>query len=932
MTYRIIDALSFNSNIRDLADSLSRKVELSEDATPDLISHPGGFTRAFRKRRMGIAESYIRIARELDRNNHCKRLHALKTLVELSFHAKTVSLPLNTARVQIEIMKEAVKNLENPRKQMEMIADFSLVSHGHEAVIREFLRKLRRVRVPEEGKALRDLDMGWDSHVHDNLSEGRKNPSQLVLDAFIKGMSRVTVAYYDISDRDIIFELMEAGRILGVDVSVGVEFSTGPARSRKHFMYLPPAKRVSEFFSFFDRHRETLSEFITGLEENRKRRQETITTILENFNRTHRVRLNEGYPEDCIFSLRPIRVEDLEKRVPHGQYSRNHLGELICSAFKSVLRHRVLALKVQYEVSGQLFERGEMSDWELERIHAACHAVRAQYTSLTPDDIRLAYLSEKNIMDYDSAFPSEAAILPSLSAAGGQVVYHCPLEQGLAGAISTVIRAHPYVDKIELINMRDSAMRNPSEIIGLSRFVNLVNNCGLAELRKFTEDCSPEVADEAILSKALDRYHEMPLIPLAGSASTGRKPYVPGMGFIRESDIPLLSRKHFIRSHYRLPSPVSGLITTEGKGPPRGAKATRPEYEIFSLGQSGSFKPNLIGDEEIIEPIGPARMWRYLNPGLKNILRVLIGLIPAYLWIGPVFTLIWFGITFFRNVFADLIALSGRRLGAWSYRNINFDNATQSLFWTGFSVPILGLVKQGFDLAWPLAHAGPVFECSKFFAICIANGVYIASHNKIRNFDHRVILVNFFRSILAWPFASLFSPIGNLLMIPSIVQAKFWSDVVAAVIEGGGKYRQEIVLRTRDLKEILPLLSAGDKSVRLTAMLDILYIWARRRRGRTALLRLLCPHRKERESESPGETDAPELASDEIRHSHATMSDELVQLFNPHHSEAELSRFILRKYSKHEVLILMELLSANLVSFHRWLKKIRKRYAKKTGW
>ena len=98
--YRITDSLSFNDNIRDLADILNRKVEKSENIAASLLSHPGGFTRAFHKRRMSMAESYIRIAQALDRNNHQERLYALKTLMDLSFHAKTVSMPLNTARIQ----------------------------------------------------------------------------------------------------------------------------------------------------------------------------------------------------------------------------------------------------------------------------------------------------------------------------------------------------------------------------------------------------------------------------------------------------------------------------------------------------------------------------------------------------------------------------------------------------------------------------------------------------------------------------------------------------------------------------------------------------------------------------------------------------------------------------------------------------------------
>ncbi|MEZ4526785.1 MAG: hypothetical protein R2941_12765 [Desulfobacterales bacterium] len=493
--HRFTDAISFNDKIRDLTDMLNRKAGRYEDVTPDLVSHPGGFIRAFRKRRMGIAESYIRIAQDLDRNNVRERLHALKNLMHLSFHAKTVSMPLNTARVQIEIMKEAVKNIHDRRRQMEMIADFSLASYGHEAVIRGFLRELRRVEAPEFGRPLKELDLGWDSHVHDNLSTGRKTPSQLILDAFIKGLSRVTLVYYDIPNRDIIFEATEAGRILGIHVSLAVEFSVGVMSRRRHFLFVPPAGDCQSYLDFFNSNCEILSSFVDGLEVNRERRRVVITQILENFNRTYRIMINQGYEEDSIFALKPLQFQDLERIVPHGQYSRNHLSELLYAKLKEVLRKRALALKVQHQVASQLIREDALSGWEMERIAETSRRTRDQYTFLTPADISTAYFSGKNITDYNSAFPSEDDVMPELKAVGGTLVFARPLERGLTRAMATVIAHHQFIDCIELMNMHDSMERDPSEIGRLSQFIHLINSETMAELRQFLED-SLEKVDE----------------------------------------------------------------------------------------------------------------------------------------------------------------------------------------------------------------------------------------------------------------------------------------------------------------------------------------------------------------------------------------------------------------------------------------------------
>ncbi len=909
---------------------LNRKVAQSEEVTPDLLSHPGGFNRAFRKRRMGMAESYIRIAQKLIQSDVQNRLHALKTLVAFSLHAKTISMPLNTARVQTEIMKEAVKNIRNRRRQMEMIADFSLASYGHEATIRRFLRELKRLEVPETGQPLKHLDMGWDAHVHDNLSEGRKTPSQLVLDAFIKGISRLTLAYYDIPHRDIIFEAMEAGRILGVEVSIGIEFSVGRRSRRKHFLFLPPAVTYDAFLEFFNSNCAELAHFYDGLDENRNHRRRVITEILENFNRTHLIEINQGLPEESIFALQPLKLSDLEKIVPHGQFSRNHLSELLYEQLKEVLKKRVLLFKAQFEIARRLFREDTMTGWELEQIVNAYHSVRDQYTHLSPALTKSEYFSGKNILDYDSAFLTEDEIMPDLKKSGAVITFNRPLEHGFESAVETVLAAHPYIDQIELMNMRDSMGRDPSEIVRLTRFVSLINTGTCPELKRFLEDLHGRPIDISPLKDAFDKYHRELLVPLAASAATGWKPQVPGMGFIRESRVPKKSRKYFCQSHYRLPRPVSDLINGGGRKShtdPDGLNGPGTVDEIYCLGKSGHFRPNMVGDEEHIENIGPRRAWRYLNPALKNMIRVAIGLVPAYLWIGWEFTLVWFGITFFRNVFVDLVAFSGPRPKSWSIRDINFDNTTQSLFWTGFSVPILGMVKLGFDYSWTFASTGLLFVWLKFLVICIANGLYISAHNKIRRFDNRVIRANFFRSILAWPFSAVFSPIGNILLVPSIVQAKFWSDVVAAVIEGTGKFHQKMVLRKRDYLEILPLLRSEDRESCMTAMMDILYIWGKRQRGASGLARTLLGGGGmfAAVKEKFGKNDAK--AAEDQAADGAAYLDLMIDLFSPHHVTPKLSRFILAKYTHHEVIVLIDLLDSHLVEFHAWLKKLRKRTA-----
>ncbi|PID73940.1 MAG: hypothetical protein CSB33_01145 [Desulfobacterales bacterium] len=948
--HRLVEALSFTGEIRSLVDSLNRNMEEAEDRTADLISHPGGITRAFYKRRIGMAGACLRIARSLGHADYRERLHALKTLTALSRHAKTVSMPVNTARVQIELVKEAVKNVHNRRRQMEMLTDFSAASHGRPQMIRRFLNELQRMEVPETDQPLSELHLGWDDHVHDHYSEGRKTPSQLILDAYTKGISRLTVAYYDIPDREIITEALEAGRILGIDVRLAIEFSAGKKHRRSHYLLIPPKNgQIETFIEFFNRNCRLLSTFVDGLEENRRRNQRVISDLLDRFNNTWLPTLNKGFEHDELLRLPRLELSDLQAFVPGRQYSRFHLAELLHHRLKTVLQRRTLHLKSQFETARHLYRQGHLTGWELRSIRESYTAARNRYARQNPGNLREEYLPGARIMDYDSAFPHESHILPDLKSAGADILHLTPLEHGLPHLVRTLLDAGRWIDRIEVMNLRECMDRNPREITRLADFVRKINTGDIAGAARFIQETGGVHRDEEEIAHFLSGFRGRPLVPAAASSSTGWTPTTPGMGLVQASRIPPKSRKRFIRDHYRLPRPVSRLLLTWGSSASRetdppfsrtpshdnagSSNASAPaDDDILALGKMGGFRANLVGDEDRLEHFSLRRTWRYLNPVLKNTLRTLAGLTPAVFWFhyaepaanplnSPFFyPLLWFAITFTRNVIVDLVAWSGIRVSSWRIRDIDFQNAAQSLFWTGFSVPILGSVKLGFDAAWAWDPSGPLFEWTKFLIICAANGIYISSHNTLRGFEPKVIRANFFRTLLSWPFSALSAPAGNLLGIPSIVQAKFWSDTVAAVIEGTGKFSRKMALRRRDLLEILPLLSSSRDEVRLTSCLDILYIWAMRHRGRTCLRRILMG-RHEPAAVRGGKPDK-QARKKEARGQAVRYRESLLTCFEPHKAQPELSRFILKRYKPHEILVLNDLINQHLAPFYFWMKQL----------
>lgn len=931
----IVDVTSFNSAIRNNLDTLNRKIENPEKVLLHLNSHPGGYIREIYKRRISIAEAYIKIAHALESDAFEERLDALKTLIQLSLHAKNIATPMNTARVQIALMKEAIKRKGNTRKQLEFITDFTTASFGQWPVIRKMLRELNLVEIPEDGKLLRELDLGWDNHVHDSMSEGRKTPCQVLLDAFVKGISKVTLVYYDITEPQIIKEALMAGKILGIDVNIGIEFSVGRSKNRRHYTYLPGSFATpDEFFTFFKDNSNLLDVFIDGLKKNAENRKVVIDTIMKHFNDTHIVKLNQGYEDNSNLCMKQVNLSNLKKFVSSGQYSRIHLGELIYTKLLETSFKRVLYLRTQYQVAKNKKSIGLISQWELDQITSQYETVRRYYEDMSPERLNEKFLEDRAQVDYDSAFLDEESIFPQLTACGGEIKFIHPLQVGLKNAVTTIIKNHKYITRVETFNNTDSTKRNPNELILFNRFIEIINNKTINELVKFLSEWKITDIAEAMINQAFNSYHDKPLIPSCGSDATGRDPKIPGMGFIKSKSIPISVRKWYINCHAIIPSPISSLISGGGRPIPEQEwnALADDERHIVLMGKKAQRRKNTIGDEPEGELLGLFRYFKYLNPSIKNIFRLSIGIIPAFYtfyclfnskYMGLAYASLWFCITFFRNIFVDLVAAHGMDIKEWSWHDVNFENAFQSMFWTGWSVPILNEVKLGFDHVWIMAGFSSLIlkDVIKFFFLCIANGLYIYFHNTIRNFDVKVKNANFFRSVMAWPFATMTATLGDFFAIPSIVQTKMWSDTIAAFIEGSGKFTQRIVIRKRDLKEILPLLASTEQFTRMSAALDVLYIWARQQRGDTCLEQILLNTTifyktlfKKRQN--------PIERAEKYKYSR-TMFENLFNFFHEEGCAIALGNFVLDYYSGKEAEALTNVIGSHFEHFKEWLYSMK---------
>ena len=912
----IVNFLSFAKNLRDLRTKINLRIDLPEIITPFPDSHPRGFIKEFKKRRTTIVESYLRITKNLESLSYDDRIHALRLLAEHINYSKSLKMPLNTARVQLALMKEVVKNRDNKRIQLELMRDFSVSSFGLPRVIRRFLRKFDIIEVPETGDELKDLKMGWDFHVHDNTSYGRKAPIQLIIDAFIKGISELTVVYTNLDHEEAIKEVLEAGKILGIKVNISIEFSAIVNDLRFHFIYILPefASDKKKFKKFLKQKSQDFKEFLNQLEKNDKKRKIIINLLIENFNKIHLPKINEGYEIDSIYYLKPLQpIGDLNERT-NSIYSARQLGELVYPIMKKVFENRALhitAMKKRAEGAPELF-----SNQEIYTIENNFYKIREQYRELNPEKIRIDYFAGHESFTPETAVESIKDIYHLARKTDGSIKFIQPLDNGLQAAIDLILDHCEMFSHAEIFNIYDTIGSKESDFISLTTFVKLLNEGDKQAVIEFLSN-NQLIFKEKDLDKTLYYLKNNILIPAIGSDATGRSTLAPGMGFVMENRLPKYQQKYFRKQHFTLPSEVSALVHKLSKIPKTKLK-TNEKPNIICLGKVDVSKKNLLGDENNHKPISPLRAWEYLNPAIRNFIFILIGFIPAYFTVGVEYACLWLIITGSRNMFVDVISSNGLYPLDWHYQDINWTNLAHSLFWTGFSVPILGFVKARFDIIWTGQHEGEVYELFKFFFINTANGLYLASHNYLRGFDKVTIRGNLFRSILAWPFATLFSPLGNAIGVPSIVQAKFWSDFVASIIEGSGKYKNILKLKDNIMKKLLPEIQSEDDETVKLATLDLIYFLNESTRAKTAFVKQTFEHisfrRKVKYFIKKRKTKPVPNNLYHVIRNH----------FRREKNYNELTEYIISHYNREHSIYLLQLLSKNYDGISQWLDEIRR--------
>ena len=528
-------------------DVLSRQGSTSLRRLLAPYLHPHGIKEMAAPKGLRIAYATIHLLGSLEVGLAGDRLTALRSLRDEVMVSAESGLEKNTARVLLQIMKELVRARGNPRRQLELAHDFRAAVPGKPRVVRRLLAEHHLLEMPEAWNQL-----AFDDHVHDANTKGRKSPTHLIMDAWIKGIRRLTVIHYHFVRQETASELLEAAAIMDMDVHIGIECLARHDGELVKIVWTPRGlARPHEFAEFLAAP--GVKEFMRQGFELSLRRQRYVLALLAAFNDRHRPALNARHGLD----LPPLDAEEFLAFVGAGQASVHHLARFIRESLRPHL--------------------DRLSEANIDAVHGrddAC-ALVVERDALDTEALLDAYLSPAANPDIplpEAAAPGDP--LPERLSLSPQdlvarimglhrqnritlVAAELPIEDVLCilaqcrGAITT----------LEIFNLRvhEESGRDAGEVLELLSVLNTGNVVALKRLiHRVADRTLHHGADPAKAARVRDlatdiaalaaAYRKKPLAARIGTDSSGQSTRHHGMGLVVRDTLPTRARRQLARA------------------------------------------------------------------------------------------------------------------------------------------------------------------------------------------------------------------------------------------------------------------------------------------------------------------------------------------------------------------------------------------------
>jgi len=904
--------------------------------------HSHGIKEMTETRGLRIAYAIVHLLSSLEIGGIEDRINALRSLRSEVLDTAEGSMPKNTARALLQIMKDLVRAHGNYRRQLQLAHDFRITASGKPRIVRRQLKRYHLLEMPEEWNQI-----AFDDHVHDANTKGRKSSTHLIMDAWIKGIRRLRVIHYNYIEPRFAAELMEAAKILDIDIRIGIEFYARFRDKYVQLIWVPRGFADSQAFLCFLAEPPVMKIMELGRQVSLYQQQH-VSALLREFNETHRLEINQYYG----IELPPINEQEFLVFVGIGQKSRLHLAKFIHNQMLKVLQEQTERFRAEFPSASP--ERCT----EITRWIESMNTLDLEYVIdgyLEPEknpEIRYPEVpfDGPNVPELLRLSPFEILERITKLYSGYRVTLNLT-NLRVEEVLELLYDCQGMITRLEIFNLKDHAAGKTSHIGEISRLQEAINKGSAIRLKQIIREIierfkqSGPSADTQRIDKLIailydidilkSYYKGKPLKARIGSDSTGRSHKVHGMGLAIKETLPKRAQRQIIRdciSDHRETIPIridaykyslyiplndnrprgkifEGLSRIlnffSWKGVPRQegwqvqAISTRmtPAGNIVTLGGAQREIVNglYLNPPELLESRGRFR-WSYLNSNLKNIFKVLLGFIPAFLtfaltkdwWVlAYCGAFIWFGITGLRNILQSVLGGGGfRRSPLLNWNDyISWTRITDSLLFTGFSVPLLDYAVKTVVLDRGFGITTATYPVLLYTFIALANGIYLSSHNIFRGLPEGAAYGNFFRTILSIPVAvalnaciggilAMFGVIGvnDILQKWAAIISKAASDFVAGFIEGTADRHKNIQIRYRehqnkfmeildiyaklellypDLETFKILEHSSDLKRKANAeardlekiimihALDMLYFWMYQPRSRTALQQFL---------------------------------------------------------------------------------------------
>ena len=831
----------FDRQDREILTLVNRILECPDKAQSrvfDANLHPHGIKGLVISRVSRVAYAVINLLTNLEVGQADDRIMALQALYDEVMSSAHSMLRRNTARVLLQIMKDLVRAQDSPLTQLKLAHDFRKAAQGTPRVVRKMLARYHLPEMPEEWNQL-----SFDDHVYDAHSRGRKTPTHLIMDAWIKGLRYLTVVYSNYIDYAAAREILDAAAIMGIHVRVGLEVRC-PFRGRYVSMvWVPRGFSASGDFLEFLESDKMQALTAQGREAVEWRKARTLDA-LDRWNEGKRRELSQAWGTE----IPEIKAGRLMACVGLGQPSFEHLAECMHGHVLPFAKIRAQELKERVAAGQDDDGAAEREILELENLTSAVIA----RDWLEGSDLPEIGADQKDVPVMFTRSPAQMVEELSTLHTGYRLILN------LAGlnvrdVLELLYDCDCCITHLELFNLKDWHEGLLNDLPAINELQRVLNEGRGPRIKQMVHEILDNLEESGEVERAAkfrsiqsniptlwEYYRKNPLKSRIGSNSVrdnnGRS---FGMGFVYTETLPSRAKKTLrenseymgeIPVHTRIEERVSYEDDRENVSgltrairhvpglrhfrqarrrawlPDDNSEIQRPG-NVVSLGGINTPPANaLLEDREPRRDDKPGSA--YLSTTVTNWIKVMAGFIPSVAsflytqdwwflaWFG---TFIWFGITGIRNIIQMVVAGNGttrNTLLRWK-DHVSISRICDSLMYTGISVALLEVIVR----VWFLEnlcglsvreHPGIVFAVLNF-----VNAIYICAHNIYRGFPREAAIGNLFRSALAIPVSSWYNQafVAILLLcgvadplfytVPSAaIISKLASDTVAAVIEG----------------------------------------------------------------------------------------------------------------------------------------------------